>query len=178
MRIFISGGVKNGKSYQAQRLAGLLAHDRPLYYVATMEPHDTEDDARIARHRQERDGWGFTTLECPRKILTCLEKANVSGVFLLDSATALLSNEMFVQGAVDEAAPSRVAEELVVFAGRVGDLVIVSDYIYSDAARYDDLTERYRQGLALVDRRLAVCCDTVLELSIGQVTVHKGGLPV
>ncbi len=67
MKIFISGGVKNEKSYQAQRLARMLAHGRPLYYVATMEPHDEEDDARIARHRQERDGWGFTTLECPER---------------------------------------------------------------------------------------------------------------
>jgi adenosylcobinamide kinase/adenosylcobinamide-phosphate guanylyltransferase len=114
----------------------------------------------------------------PRKILTCLDKADVSGTFLLDSATALLSNEMFFQGGVDEAAPRRVADELAEFAGRVRDLVIVSDYIYSDADRYDDLTELYRQGLALADRRLAACCDTVLELCIGQMTVHKGGLPV
>ena len=38
-----------------------------------MIPHDHEDLARIRRHREERAGWGFETLECGRDILACLE---------------------------------------------------------------------------------------------------------
>ncbi len=65
MNYFISGGCKNGKSFHAQRIAKEMAEKtgKPLYYLATMEPHDAEDDARIARHIKERDGWGFTTIE-------------------------------------------------------------------------------------------------------------------
>lgn len=60
MNIFISGGCKNGKSYYAQRRAKDMAENAgvPLYYIATMIPHDEEDRIRIRRHLSERDGWG------------------------------------------------------------------------------------------------------------------------
>ena len=71
MNIYISGGAKNGKSTFAQQRAKELASagGTPLYYVATMIARDSEDDARVARHRREREGWGFETLEIPDGIL-------------------------------------------------------------------------------------------------------------
>ena len=176
MSVFISGGCKNGKSFYAQRIAKALG--APLYYIATMIPRDSEDDARIKRHRTERAGWGFETLECGADILTCLERADCSGAFLLDSVTALLSNEMFTASGMRPDAPDKLAGELVEFVRRAPKTVLVSDYIYSDANRYDDWTEAYRRGLARVDRALAAACDDVLEVVHGQVIVHKGRLPL
>ena len=54
------------------------------------------------------------------------------------------------------------------------NLVLVSDYIYSDAIRYDETTETYRRLLASIDRKLAAVSDVVLELSAGNRIVHKG----
>ena len=98
MNLFISGGCKNGKSFFAQEEAKKQAEEKgvPLYYLATMIPADDEDRARIKRHLAERDGWGFTTIEQGRNICGALEKGEPEGVFLLDSVTALLSNEMFL----------------------------------------------------------------------------------
>ena len=93
MHTLISGGCKNGKSYYAQRVA--KAAGAPLYYLATMISTGAEDDARIARHLKEREGWGFETIECGKHILNALEHADANGSFLLDSVTALLANEMF-----------------------------------------------------------------------------------
>ena len=178
MNYFISGGCKNGKSFHAQRIAKEMAEKtgKPLYYLATMEPHDAEDDARIARHIKERDGWGFTTIERATDICGIFATGgpDPDGVFLLDSVTALLSNEMFrSDGTVDLEAPARVAEELTRFAEMTGSTVFVSDYIYSDAHLYDELTESYRKGLALCDRALAAACDKVLEVAYTNVTEHK-----
>ena len=239
MNYFISGGCKNGKSFHAQRIAKEMAEKtgKPLYYLATMEPHDAEDDARIARHIADRDGWGFTTIERPTDICGIFEHrssgditassegasapgrsvspdhsapkhqpvspdssavpgnstptgysagSNTSaipgrsvapdpnGVFVLDSVTALLSNEMFrSDGSVDLEAPARVAAELTRFAEMTGSTVFVSDYIYSDAHLYDDLTESYRKGLAQCDRALAVACDKVLEVAYTNITEFK-----
>ena len=175
MSTFISGGCKNGKSFYAQRIA--KAAGRPLYYIATMIPRDREDDARILRHRQERAGWGFETLECGADILSCLDRADPAGAFLLDSVTALLSNEMFTPSGMDPDAPEKVARELTEFVRRAPRTVLVSDYIYSDANLYDDWTEAYRRGLARIDRALAAACDDVLEVVHGLVIVHKGALP-
>lgn len=178
MNILISGGCKNGKSYYAQHLAKQQAgEDSPLYYIATMEPVDEEDDARILRHRKEREGWGFTTLEQSLHI-GALE-ADFSGSFLLDSVTALLSNEMFGKdGRVDRTAYLRVAEELLQLAEKSGNVIFVSDYIYSDAMKYDELTELYRKGLARIDRALAEKCDVVIEVSYGNIHFFKGEISI
>ena len=176
MSTFISGGCKNGKSFYAQRIAQRGGH--PLYYIATMIPHDEEDQARIRRHRQERAGWGFETLECGRNILSCLDHADSRGSFLLDSVTALLSNEMFLpDGGFDPDAGDRVGAELRELASRAKNIVFVSDFLYSDSGRYDSFTDAYRRGLAICDRALAEVCDTVVEVCVTNPVVYKGRLP-
>ena len=176
MRIFISGGCKNGKSTFAQTLAKAMG--TPLYYIATMIPHDDEDRARIKRHLDERAGWGFETIECGRNILSCLDGADTSGSFLMDSVTALVSNEMFPPDGYDGACGQRVAEELAELAERAENIVFVSDFIYADAAEYDEYTETYRKALAAADRVLAKRCDTVIEVCSRNIILHKGELPL
>ena len=179
MDIYISGGAKNGKSAFAQKRAKALAGERgtPLCYVATMIARDPEDDTRVARHRKEREGWGFTTLEVPTDILRVREMADPAGTFLLDSVTALLQNEMFREdGTVDEGAAERVAGELEELVKGPGNWVMVSDYLFADPGPFGEYTEMYRKGLALIDRRMAGVCGTVCELSAGLVTFHKGAI--
>ena len=179
MTIFLSGGAKNGKSTLAQRCAKALAGDGPLYYVATMIPHDEEDRARIRRHLSEREGWGFETLELGSEVSACLEQTGGKGSYLLDSVTALLANEMFLpDGSFEPNAPAIVAEDLLHFARNVEHAVFVSDYLYADAGRYDEYTEAYRRGLAYVDRALAKYCDTAAEIVSGTRNIYKGVLPV
>lgn len=175
MRIFVSGGCKNGKSLYAQNLAKQMCRSgAPLYYLATMVPVDDEDYRRIEKHRLERLDWGFETVEIDTNILEATVSCDATGSFLLDSATALLANEMFDRnGNVVLEAPKKLAEELTELATRLENIVFVSDYIYSDARLYDPLTEAYRRGLALLDRTLAQLCDSVIELSAGNVINHK-----
>ena len=142
MHTFISGGCKNGKSHYAQRVA--QAAGEPLYYVATMISTGAEDDMRIARHIADRDGWGFETIECGTDILSALDNADPNGAFLLDSVTALLSNEMFTEtGDFDPGAAKRVADALVEFVHRAPNIVLVSDFIFADAALYSDNSISY-----------------------------------
>lgn len=175
MTVFISGGVKNGKSHHAQKLAKKLADGGKLYYIATMIPHDSEDDARIARHLREREGWGFETIECPVSIMDAAKLGGSDGTYLLDSVTALFANEMFrSDGTVDRNAAERVSAELAEFAKTVKNAVCVSDFIFSDADRYDELSELYRRGLAMCDRALCNVADSVIEVCSGTLYFHKG----
>lgn len=178
MIVFVSGGAKNGKSGFAQDLAVKLARGGKRYYVATMIPVDEEDRERIRKHVADRDGLGFETIECGGDVLVCLN-VDKTGSFLLDSVTALLQNVMFPRERnfeMDLDAAEKCAEDVVRFAKSVANAVIVSDYIYSDAQRYDGSTECYRRCLASIDRRLAQVSDTVIEVSAGQLIFHKGGL--
>ncbi len=168
MNVFISGGAKNGKSTYAQNLAVAMAKEKKcsLYYVATMIPHDDEDRARIERHRHDRQGLGFKTIECGTDIEREIEGRD--GVFLIDSVTALLSNEMFrSDGTVDPEASIRISESLKRLCAKKDGLIFVSDYIYSDTITYEELTEAYKQGLAIIDKALASVCDRVVEMTFG-----------
>ncbi len=177
MNVFISGGCKNGKSMFAQNITKEMAEKsgRKLYYVATMIPTDDEDRARILRHIDERDGWGYETIEIGRNICDCLtEEIDAGGVFLLDSVTALLSNEMFLpDGTCNFEAGKKVAKDLLAFGEKTGSTVFVSDYIYSDGRVFDQYTENYREALAYVDKALAKACDRVVEVAYGHIYYHK-----
>ena len=157
MNILLLGGSKSGKSGLAQRLCVRLAAGAPMIYWATMEPVDGEDRARIARHLDERAGWGFSTVECGR----ALERAALPerACVLFDSVTALLANE------------------LLALARSCRHLVCVCDDIFRDGAAYDEWTERYRSGLARVCRTLAAEFDTVCEVVAGLPHLWKGELP-
>jgi len=176
MRIFISGGCKNGKSTYAQLLAKHQSNPpHPLYYIATMKAVDSEDAERIVRHQDERDGWGFTTVEQYKDIENILLTCDTKGSFLFDSTTALLANEMFSpKGDIDETSVERIAAGLVNILSNINNIVVVSDYIYSDAYIYDDFSEKYRKSLAFLDCLTAKHCDVVLEATYTQIITHKG----
>ena len=177
MKIFISGGSKSGKSICAQQLSARMQRPgAPLYYLATMIPKDSEDEKRIIRHQQGRDGWGFETIEVENDIHRTVTDCDKRGTFLLDSVTALLANEMFTpDGRVEPDAYKKIADDLTKISNRIDDMIIVSDYIYSDAFLYDELTDLYRQGLGFIGRKMATVCDVVLEASGGICVAHKGG---
>ena len=179
MNVLISGGCKNGKTGFAQDIAVRLSGTGKRYYVATMIPCDDEDRARILRHIEQRSDMGFETLECSRDIAACLNGAKSDATFLIDSVTALLVNEMYPDPHMEQAdqnAVFRCQSGLLRVARESKNAIFVSDYIYSDAFRYDSYTETYRACLAQLDRALAKVCDTVIELCAGNVICHKGGL--
>ena len=96
MKILILGGAKSGKSDFAQEVALKLAQGGIHYYVATLcNTGSSADRATIASHLQRREGMDFVTVEQGRNILDCLEHTDVSGTYLLDSVTTLVTNEIF-----------------------------------------------------------------------------------
>ena len=172
MRILLIGGSKSGKSRLAQELCRTLGGR--LVYWATMEPADGEDLARIARHRQERAGWGFATVEQGR---APLEHPLAEGATVLfDSVTALLANEMFGKE-LDRTAVERVGDALLSLSRRCRHMVCVCDGVWFDGMAYDEATRDYARGLALICRRLAPEFDTVCEVTAGVARCRKGGLP-
>lgn len=176
MNVYITGGCKNGKSTFALSAARSLSAGRPMYYVATMNPSDGEDADRIRRHRLERKGLEFTTLEIYTGIQQCIDRAPHESVLLIDSITALLANEMFGSGYADGSACLRVTKGLECVLSMAKDIVMVSDYIYSNAELFNGYTDMYMSALAAVDRRMAQLCDAVIELCNGRATFHKGTL--
>ena len=94
----ILGGRRSGKSTYAENLA--LRSHLPKTYVATSRIYDDDHRARIARHRQRREGQGWQLLEVP-KALDLQERlynlAEQSQVVLIDCLSMWLNN-VFLDG--------------------------------------------------------------------------------
>lgn len=174
MRILLVGGSKSGKSGLAQQLAVFLSDRGRLYYWAAMEPVDSEDELRIEKHIADREGLGFSTIECGRDIMSAVPEDRSTVLF--DSLTALLANEMFGNG-FDPGAPQRAAADVLALSERVKNFVCVCDDIFRDGTHYSAETETYLRGLALICRRLSNEFDVVCEVVGGIPHVLKGELP-
>lgn len=174
MRILLVGGSKSGKSHLAQELCRRLGGR--LYYWATMEPSDAEDRQRITKHVLDRDGWGFTTVECGRHLCDARFRIQPDGTVLFDSVTAYLANEMFGEN-IDADAAKRCAAELLQISGYPENFICVCDELWRDGVCYDETTENYRAGLARICRTLAEAFDAVCEVTAGIPKLWKGELP-
>lgn len=171
MKLLFTGGSKSGKSELAEahalKLAG--AGERPCIYIATMLPQDDEDRKRIAAHIKRR-GNDFLTLECPKDIESLLPKLSADDTILLDSVTALFTNELFPAEngyAPDLTAKDRLILDLVSLARSVKNAVFVMDSPFYDARNGSDTTEEFRRGLGAVGCALAAECDSVIEAVFG-----------
>lgn len=178
MICFIEGGSKSGKSIYAQRIAQKLSEEGHLWYLATMEPKDDEDFARIKRHRQERAGWGFDTAEWGRDILSHKDEIDCKGTYLVDSVTTLLSNEMFAKMTdenVDNGAADRIIEGFRALSSCAANVIFVSDDIFCDGIEFEDWTNSFRESLASIDRSIVSYADMVIEFVNGNPVYYKGG---
>ena len=98
MFTLVTGGSGSGKSEYAEALAaGCSCKNR--WYLATMEVYGAEGRRKVERHRRQREGKGFETLECPRG----LKNIRIPGdpqdtAILLECVSNLAANEMFGAG--------------------------------------------------------------------------------
>ena len=85
--VLISGSNNSGKSVYAEQLIARTSGSR--YYIATMRPCTEDNHRRIEKHRAQRKGLGFETLECPCQIGDAPISAD--GVVLLEDVSNLLA---------------------------------------------------------------------------------------
>jgi adenosyl cobinamide kinase/adenosyl cobinamide phosphate guanylyltransferase len=177
--ILLTGGCKNGKSSKAEKISYELSKGKNLFYLATMISADKEDDKRIENHIAARAYMPFITIEKGRDISEIIAddfkgtKLTKQSTVLMDSLTALLSNEMFKVSDDGEYifcqdAATKVFDDICALNRNVANLIIVSDYIQSDANIFDNYTEEFREGLAFLEKRISEMADRALEIVAGK----------
>lgn len=178
MIALVTGGAASGKSACAERLACALGLKRT--YLATMAHGGTEAQARIAKHRAQRAGLGFVTLECPSGALTPALEASGGGVILLEDLGNLVSNALFApDGGMADADEvlSRLETEVMGLADRFDHVVIVGNEVGSEGPSPYESTRIWVRLMGSLACRLAARCDTVAEVVCGRPQVLKGRLP-
>lgn len=191
MIVLVVGGAKSGKSMFAQNLSKLLNESLKnpingqldgeierevgkLYYVATMNPYDLEDLKRIENHLREREGYGFNTIEETLNMSKVSSLIKEEDTVLIDSITSLVTNYMFRGKEFYKDVSDDILSGILEIINNSKNVVIVSDYLFSDSIQYDCYTENFRKEIGVVNRKLAKIADTVVECSYGNIIYHKG----
>lgn len=175
MLALVIGGSGSGKSRYAERLAADLAGNAPCYYLATMQAWDEECRARIHRHRIQRAGYGFITVECPRNLLGLDEQIlDRSGTILLEDLGNLAANELYAPGADAQKAEEAILDGIRYLAELSRNVVIVSNEVGTGGMDYDQGTDIYLQLLGRTHQNLARMSDAVCEVVGGFPMYYKG----
>lgn len=172
MNCLIIGGSKSGKSEVGEKIALAFNKDKVIY-VATMKPYDKEDEERIKKHIENRKGLNFLTLEKQRNLHEIITSIKFNDTILIDSITSLLTNEMFIENKIIKNPSENILNGLKQIIVKAKNVVIVSDYIFNDAIKYDEITKNFKKELATINKELAALCDNVIECSFGNVKYHK-----
>lgn len=149
----ILGPNSSGKSKYAEDVA--VASGSKLVYLATMVSQNEENVKRIEKHRLQRQGKGFETIEAAWNIDAI--PVDKDAVVLLEDASNLVANGIFIHGADAKQA----YEQILGLAGKCKKLIIVSIGGLS-AEGYDAETADYINQLNWLNGKLEeVAIDTV-----------------
>lgn len=175
MIIFISGGSKSGKSKIAELWSSKLnSKGGRLVYLATMKPYDNEDLKRIEKHIENREKYKFTTYEIHNNIENVVNNLKNDDTVLLDSVTSLVTNEMFSKEEVNFNVIDKILNGIYEISKSIKNLVVVSDYVFSDSIIYDNFTEGFRKNLGVINRGIATEADIVCESLYENIIIYKG----
>ena len=145
----------------------------PMYeLVGLPDAAVKESRERVLRHRAQREGLGFETVERRTDLAGAELPAEAS--VLLEDLSNLLANEMFMPAGGDIRS---VREGLSHLEAVSRHLTVVSNELFSDGRRYEGDTLRYMEQLAELNRELARRADLVVEVVCGLPNVLKGSLP-
>ena len=170
MLTLVTGGSGSGKSAFAEDRV-LSFGDAQRIYIATMHPFDEESHKRIERHQKMRAGKGFETVECYTGLKNV--KLPAGCVVLLECMSNLVANEMFQENGAHERTVQEILKGVKSLLAQAGNLVIVTNEIFSEAASYEGETETYQKYLGKINQELAHLADEVVEVVYGIPVYHK-----
>lgn len=170
MIVLLTGGAANGKSRYAERLAAAYAGSRT--YVATMRPDGEDGLERIRRHRRQREGLGFQTLE-RQSGLTGLSVPQ-GGLILLECVATWLDNEWFARGKTASEATAAMLAGIRHLASAADVLIVVTNRIEAKGRPYDSGTLAYIETMAALNETLTGMADAAVELVAGLPLCLKG----
>ncbi|TMJ21823.1 MAG: bifunctional adenosylcobinamide kinase/adenosylcobinamide-phosphate guanylyltransferase [Alphaproteobacteria bacterium] len=164
---FVLGGARSGKSRYAEGLVMDCAP--PWIYIATAEAHDGEMSAKIATHRNRRDG-RWRTVEAPLDLPGAIAAhGNEEQAVLVDCLTLWLSNVML-------AGRDLIAEQqrlITALGDASGPLVVVSNEVGLGIVPDNALAREFRDGQGRVNMQVAAMADRAVLIAAGLPLILK-----
>ena len=163
--ILVSGENSSGKSAFAENL--LAKCDGNHYYVATMLPKTEDNFERIKKHKKQRQGLGFTTLELPYSLAE--QSMEPDSVVLLEDVSNLLANNIFEKNKTE----NDVFDDILNLQKRCKVIVAVTiSGILNNG--YDIDTAMYINSLNKINQKLYNEALVAITMTNGKPVYEKG----
>ncbi|WP_370224677.1 bifunctional adenosylcobinamide kinase/adenosylcobinamide-phosphate guanylyltransferase [Cytobacillus sp.] len=182
--IFISGGVRSGKSSFAERTAAGLAmkSEGKLHYIAAGKAYDPEMEARIQRHQdyREKSGLSWTTWEKPSELEEISGNFNNQDIVLFDCLTTLLNNELFRaeddwrNREFQESLSFDILRAITEIRKNCRYLIVVSNEVLNEPIGKNELVITYSKILGTLHRNIVGMADEAYLVEAGIPIQMKG----
>ncbi|MEG0383288.1 bifunctional adenosylcobinamide kinase/adenosylcobinamide-phosphate guanylyltransferase [Solibacillus cecembensis] len=179
--IFITGGVRSGKSAFAERLVQQYGQDLHYHYIATGVAFDREMEARITRHQLDREQQGlhWKTIEMQVEIPDAIKRLSDQHVLLFECVTTWLANVLYYTETLENR-EHRIADYVVVFQNQLlawqqqgVRVVIVSNEILDEPSASNDEVELYRALIGKLHQWIVAHCKSAYEVQYQLVQQWK-----
>lgn len=153
--IFITGGVRSGKSAFAEQIAAQFGIEKRYIYIATGIAFDEEMTRRIARHQQDRQkqAVSWQTIEMQCEFPSALNTLTKQDVVLFECVTTWLSNVLFCSESTQEP-QCFITEQIEAFQKQLHywnelgvKIIIVSNEVLDEPASAYEEVNMYRKTL-------------------------------
>ncbi|OEC00792.1 cobinamide kinase [Lysinibacillus sphaericus] len=188
--IFISGGVRSGKSHFAEQEAVLRYQnkdlmDKRLIYIASGVAMDVEMEKRIVRHQADRlkQAIAWHTIEAPYQIQDAFHMLVEGDIVLWDCVTTWLTNafyEGFDSGTPCVEKPGCLEDKIWFMKSAVLTLLdkkvtlfVVSNELFDEPPYGNEEVELYRQLLGNLHQWLVSISQEAYEINYGIVKKWK-----
>jgi adenosylcobinamide kinase / adenosylcobinamide-phosphate guanylyltransferase len=182
MIVFISGGVRSGKSRIAETyVQKLAAPGSQVHYIATARASDDEMKQRIAHHqkRRQKQTVKWATWEQPVRLDKLIPVFTKNDVVLLDCVTNWLANELFADGSWQkETVCFRKARQMWATLQQLENasraLIIVSNELFSGGVPDDLGTYHFMKTLGWLHQQIVTNAQVAILVQNGIAVVKKG----
>lgn len=169
MNVLILGPNGSGKSVYAEKTAANLSTGA-LVYIATMIPYGEEGQARVEKHRKQRENMGFRTEEKPCIVSDMTASPDMT--VLLEDVSNLLGNALF--GSHPCGNEDSVYADIFKLCKSCRNSVLVSIDGFVPKPEYDEGTNCFIDELNRLNDRLSGFVDIVIKMSNGNPIFVKG----
>jgi adenosylcobinamide kinase / adenosylcobinamide-phosphate guanylyltransferase len=182
--VFISGGVRSGKSSFAEKVAADIAGQTggQLHYIAAGQSTDSEMKNRIARHQKDRleSGLNWKTWEQSRDLRQLSGAFSSNDIVLLDCITTLLNNEFFASEdewknpQFQNQVIGSIKEGVEQIAESCHTLVVVSNEVLNESLGENELVFTYGKILGQLHQHLTAMAKRAYLVEAGIPILMKG----
>jgi len=178
--IFVSGGVRSGKSKKAEELVQRSEGERHVY-IATSRITDDEMRERVNLHQKVRREAArpWFTIEQANNFHELIPKLKRTDVVLVDCATNWMANELFIDAKSFEdpqfcqSIVEKMKQDLLAITSCVKEVVVVSNELFEGDVP-DEATEIYMRLLGSFHQFLVAESSVAGVMEYGLFNVKKG----